>query len=341
MKRHGVRISWVVVVAILFCFVASSVHSAEKVIRLRYAVWFPPTHRLAILSDQWCKEVEKRTNGAVKITPFMGGTLANPTQVYEGILKGSFDIGGSALAYNTGRFPLTEVLDLPLGYRDARQGALLHNAYLKKFKPYLKEFDEVKLFYLFPPGAGLIHTKKVVKNLEEIKGMRIRASGLNAKSVEALGAIPVTITIPETYDALQRGIVDGLLMHTEVLQTFRLGELAKCTIKDHGISNGPAQYVMMNKKKWESLPKSVQQVIDQLNEEYLEKTVKALMDMDDEVYVYLKKMGNTVVIVSKEEQAKTAAKMKPVFDEYVQRVKAKGLPGDEALKFCLDFLKTH
>jgi TRAP-type C4-dicarboxylate transport system substrate-binding protein len=319
----------------------SSLHAAEKVTRLRYAVWFPAPHKLSILIDQWCKDVEKRTDGAVKITPFFGGTLANPTQVYEGVLKGSFDIGTSALAYNTGRFPLTEVLDLPLGYRDARQGLMLHNAFLKKFKPYLKEFDEVKLFFLYCPGAGLIHTKKVVSGLEDIKGMRIRASGLNAKSVEALGAVPVTITIPETYDALQRGIVDGLLMHTEVLQTFRLGELSKCTIKDFGMANGPAQFVAMNKKKWESLPKSVQQTIEQLNEEYLEKVAKVHLDLDAEVYEYLKKLGNTVVTVSKEDQAKTAAKMKPVFDEYVQRVKAKGLPADEALKFCLDYLKTH
>lgn len=341
MKRFAVKVSCVVCVTLLFCLVFSPLYSAEKVTRLRYAVWFPATHPLTALIGQWCKDVEKRTNGEIKITPFPGGTLANPTQVYEGVLKGTFDIGTSALAYSTGRFPLTEVLDLPLGYRDARQGLYLHNAFLKKFKPYLKEFDEVKLFFLYCPGAGLIHTKKVVAGLEEIKGMRIRASGLNAKSVEALGAIPVTITIPETYDGLQRGIIDGLLMHTEVLQSFRLGELAKCTIKDHGMSNGPAQFVAMNKKKWESLSKSAQQAIEQVNEEYLEKIAKVHMDMDEEVYRYLKKLGNTVVEVSKEEQAKTAAKMKPVFDEYVQRVKAKGLPADEALKFCLDYLKTH
>ena len=341
MKRHAVRVSCVVATALLFCLLSSALHSAEKVTRLRYALWFPAPHPLSILFDQWCKDAEKSTSGAVKITPFFGGTLANPTQVYEGVLKGSFDMGTSALAYNTGRFPLSEVLDLPLGYRDARQGLLLHNAFLKQFKPHLKEFDEVKLFYLYCPGAGLIHTKKVVSGLEEIKGMRIRASGLNAKSVEALGAVPVTITIPETYDALQRGIVDGLLMHTEVLQTFRLGELAKCTIRDHGMANGPAQFVAMNKKKWESLPRNVQKNIEQLNEEYLEKIAKVHMDLDAGVYEYLKKLGNTVVTVSKEEEAKTAAKMKPVFDEYVQRVKAKGLPAEEALKFCLDYLKTH
>lgn len=341
MKRYTVKVLCAAATIALFCLLSSSLYSAEKVTRLRYAVWFPTTHPMTALIDQWCKDVEKRTNGAVKITSFPGGTLANPTQVYEGVLKGTFDIGTSALAYSTGRFPLTEVLDLPLGYRDARQGLYLHNAFLKKFKPFLKEFDEVKLFYLYTPGPGLIHTKKIVSGLEQIKGMRIRGSGLNAKSIEALGAIPVTITLPETYDALQRGIVDGLLMHTEVLKSFRYYEHAKCTIKDFGMTNCPAQFVAMNKNKWESLPKNVQQIIEQINEEYLEKTAKLHMDMDEEVYAFLKKHGHTVVAVSKEEQAKTAVKMKPVFDEYVKRVKAKGLPAEEALKFCLDYLKAH
>jgi TRAP-type C4-dicarboxylate transport system substrate-binding protein len=93
MKHFTVRLSCVVCITVLFCLFGSSLYSAEKVTRLRYAVWFPATHPMTTLIGQWCKDVEKRTNGAVKITPFPGGTLANPTQVYEGVLKGSFDIG--------------------------------------------------------------------------------------------------------------------------------------------------------------------------------------------------------------------------------------------------------
>jgi TRAP-type C4-dicarboxylate transport system substrate-binding protein len=341
MKSNGKKMSRLIVAFGLTFLLPTLLYGAEKQIKLRYAVWFPPTHFVGVLCNEWCEELGKRTEGQVKATAFMGGTLASPTQVYESMLDGAFDIGTSALAYNTGRFPLSEVLDLPLGYKDVVQGAKLHNAFVKKFKPYLSEFDEMKLFYLMPPGAGLIHTKKVLSGLDEIKGMRIRASGLNAKSVECLGAIPVTITIPETYDALRKGIVDGLLMHTEVLETFRLGEIIKCTIEDHGMSNGPAQWYGMNKKKWESLPKNIQKIIDELNREWLPKTIKAHKEANEKAYVYLKKMGNTVVIVSDEEQAKTAAKMQPVFDDYVKRMKERGLPGEEALNFCLDFLKTH
>jgi TRAP-type C4-dicarboxylate transport system substrate-binding protein len=340
MKLNIRRLTFIVAGLVLCSFISTSVYSAETV-RLRYAMWMAPTHKMSVTVDQWCKEVEKRTDGRVKVTPYFGGTLAAPQLVYDGLLKGAFDIGQTALAYNTGRFPFSEILDYPLGYRDAIQATALDNAFMAKFKPQLKEFQDVKMLYFFTPGATLIHTRKVISSVNDIKGMRIKGSGLNLKALETLGAIPSTVTMADTYDALQKGMLDGMLQFTEGLQTFRFNEYLKCTVLDHGISTAPVQYVAMNKKKWESLPKDVQQIIEKINEEWAEKTVQELVTMDKEAIEFLKKHGHTFVTVSKEDQAKTAEKMKPVLDLYVQAVKAKGLPGDEALKFCLDFLKTH
>ncbi len=340
MRLNIGRLTFIVASLVLCAFISTSVYSAD-VIKLRYAMWMPPTHKMSVTVDQWCKEVEKRTDGRVKITPYFGGTLAAPQLVYDGLLKGAFDIGQTALAYNTGRFPFSEILDYPLGYRDARQATALDEAFVAKFKPHLKEFEDVKMLYFFSPGATLIHTRKVISSINDIKGMRIKGSGLNLKALELLGAIPSTVTFPETYDALQKGMLDGALTYTEALQTFRFGEFLKCTVLDHGISTAPVQYVAMNKKKWESLPKDVQGIIEKINREWTEKTVNVLMNIDKEAYEWAEKQGIKIVKVSKEDQAKTAEKMKPVLDLYVQAMKAKGLPGDEALKFCLDFLKTH
>jgi TRAP-type C4-dicarboxylate transport system substrate-binding protein len=340
MRLKALRFSCAVAGLLLSAFISTAAYSAD-VIKLRYAMWMPPTHKMSVVVDQWCKEVEKRTEGRVKITPYFGGTLAAPQLVYDGLLKEAFDLGQTALAYNTGRFPFSEILDYPLGYRDARQATALDTAFTAKFKPQLKEFEDVKMLYFFAPGATLIHTRKVISSVEDIKGMRIKGSGLNLKALEALGAVPSTVTMAETYDALQKGMLDGVLQFTETLQTFRFGEVLKCTVTDHGISTAPVQYVAMNKKKWESLPKDIQLIIEKINEEWIQKTVDELMVMDKEAYEFLKKQGHTIVAVSKEQEAKTAEKMKPVLDLYVQAMKAKNLPGDEALKFCLDFLKSH
>lgn len=172
---------------------------AQEVITLRYAHFMPPPTAQAINSDQWCKEVEKRTNGKVKITFYPGSTLMPAPQTYDSVVKGIADIGWSIMSYTRGKFPLTEVIDLPLGYKSGYVATKLINAYYDKFKP--KEFDETKVLYLHAHGPGILTTKKPVYKLEDLKGMKIRSTGLSAKIVQALGAAPVGMPITETYDA--------------------------------------------------------------------------------------------------------------------------------------------
>jgi TRAP-type C4-dicarboxylate transport system substrate-binding protein len=329
-------------VAVLLCFFffcAPVAHGAAPVIKLRYASWFAPTHKNSILVEQWCREVEKRTNGRVKITLFAGGTLSPAPQVYDSLVKGAFDIGTSLFTYSTGRFTLSEVLDLPLGYTSGYQATNLANAYWKKFKP--KEFDDVQIMYLHAHGPCYLHTKKPIARLEEVKGLRIKTTGLSEKIVAAIGGTPVTIPITETYDALQKGIADGMYHNLEVLKTFRFGELLKCTILDNGISNTTTSFVAMNKQKWNSLPEDIKKIIEQINEEWMVKQAKLYFELDKMGEDYLLKSGSKIVKVSKAEQTKSAEKMKGILDAYVEKAKVKGLPGDQALNFCLDYIKTN
>lgn len=337
------KLNKLVLVIILFvaCLMLSSarLYSANEVIKLRYADWFAPTHVHAILISQWCQEVEKRTNGKVKISHFPGGVLSPPNQVYDGVVKGVFDIGTAPCSYTTGRFPLTEVIDLPLGYASGYQATKMANEFYKRFKP--KEWENVKVFYIHAHGPCFVHTKKQTTKLDEINGLRIKASGLSSKIIQALGGIPVTMPITETYDALKRGLADGILLQNEVLKTFRFGEVLKTTFINRGMSNTTALFVAMNKQKWNSLPKDVQQTIEKINDEWVEKTAKAYIELDNEGERYIITAGNTIVKATKEEEMETARKMKPILNEYVQKMEAKGLPGKEALKFCLDYLKAH
>ena len=94
---------------------AAPVFSAESVIRLKYANFSPPAHGLAVLSDQWCKELEKRTNGRVKTAFFPAGTLVSANDTYNAVVKDIVDIGFSIMSYTPGRMPLSEVIVLPLG----------------------------------------------------------------------------------------------------------------------------------------------------------------------------------------------------------------------------------
>lgn len=310
-----------------------------QTVELTYSIFFPATHGHTLLATEWAKEVEKRTNGAVKINMFPGGTLTPPDQCYDGVVKGISDIGMSVLSYTRGRFPLTEVIDLPLGYTSGHQATKLCNAYYDQFKP--KELDDVKIMYMHAHGPGILHTKKPVRTLEELKGLKIRCTGTSTKVVAALGATPVAMPQNEAYEALQKGVVDGLVSPIETLKGWKFGEVVKNTTQNLGSSYSIAFFVGMNKKKWDALPKDVQATIETINKEWIEKTAKAWDELDKDGTEFARSKGNEIIPLSKEEDERWAKQVQPVLAEYLAAMKAKNLQGEEALKFCQEWLSKN
>jgi TRAP-type C4-dicarboxylate transport system substrate-binding protein len=326
-------------VAVFFLSSAIPASAQEKVVKLRYSNFFPPVHPISKLAEEWIKEVEKRTNGRVKVSYFPGNTLAPPGQAYDAVVKGIADMAQNLLAYSPGRLPLSEVLQQPLGYASGYQGTKLANEYYKKFKP--KEFDDVKVMYLHGVAPGTFHTKKEIKSFDDIKGLRIKANAENAEIVKMLGGAPVTMPITETYDALQKGLAEGILLPNEALKGWRFAEVVKSSLDSNAVSYLTSMYVIMNKNKWNQISKEDQATIEKINEEWIEKQGNLWNKLDKEGKEYAIQKGVKFVKVSKDEEAKVAAKMRPILDEYVKAMKSKNLPGDQALKFCLDYIKAH
>ncbi|HMK66812.1 MAG TPA: TRAP transporter substrate-binding protein, partial [Thermodesulfobacteriota bacterium] len=291
------------------------------------------------LATEWAKDVEKATQGRVKVSMFPGNTLTPPMQAYDNTVKGVVDVAGCLLAYAPGRLPLSEVLQLPLGYKNGYQSSKLANAYYKKFKP--KEFDDVKVMYLHGAAPGFIMTKKQIKSTDDIKGLRIKSNAENNDIVKNLGAAPVTMPVSETYDALSRGVIDGCLFPIEALQGFKIGEVVKTVLENYGMSYMTSMYVIMNKAKWNMITPADQAAIEKINDEYNEKTAKLWVELDNKAKEFAQGKGVTFLTIPQKEQAQTAEKMKPILEGYVKMAKSKGLPGDEALKFCQEFLKVH
>lgn len=313
--------------------------SADKVISLRFAHFMPPTSDQVALAKEWAAEVEKRTSGRVKVTVYPGSTLMPVAQTYDGITKGIADIGYGIFTYHRGRFPLTEVLDLPLGYKSGYFVTKLANEYFKKFNP--KELDDVKVFWLDGHGPGFFHTRKPVAKLEDLKGMKIRSGGLQSKIALALGAAPVSIPVTDAYDALSKGVAEGIMLPDEGIMTWSLGEVVKYHTRNWGTTYTATFYTVMNKQKWNSLPKDIQQIIEKLNEEWIERAAIMWQDRDDRMRGTLAKQGNKFIELTKEEDARWAALIKPILADYVKMTKEKGLPGDHALQFCQDYLKKY
>jgi len=338
MKKLLGSVVLLVAFALLLSLVATS-HAQQKVITLRYSNYHAAVNPNSKICEDWSREVEEATNGRVKIKYYPGGTLTPPAQTYDSVIKGIIDIGFSMAAYTRGRFPLTEVIDLPLGYKSAYQSNMLINAFYKKFKP--KEWDGVKVMYLqTSPPMRLFLKNKAVNKLEDLKGMKIRATGTAVRFIELLGAAPVGMPITDCYDALSKGVVEGIGTVFEVLGAFKIAEVVSYGV-DYSATYTTAGFVVMNKQKWESISPQDQKAIEKLNEKYAEKQAKLWDVLDEEGKNIFLQKGGKVIKLAPEEDARWTKAVAPVIDEYIKAMKAKGLPGDEAVKFCKDWLKAH
>ncbi len=305
---------------------------AADPIKLTYSNFFPPTHIQSKLAEAWCKEVEKRTGGRVKVEYFPGQTLTKARQVYDGVVQGMSDLGLCLFAYTRGRFPLMEVVDLPLGYPNGKVATKVANAVAEKFKP--KELDDVAVMYLHAHGPGLLHTKdKPVKTMADLKGLKIRSHGTSAKVVKALGGTPVAMPMPELYQALQRGVVDGALYPVEVNKGWKMAEVVKYMTVDKPIAYTSTFFVVMNKGKWAALPADIKKIIKKINAEWVVKHGEAWDTSDAKGKAYFLEKGGKIIQLSPAEGEKWKKAIKPVLGDYVKEAAKKGVPAAEALKF--------
>jgi TRAP-type C4-dicarboxylate transport system substrate-binding protein len=322
------------------CVFAAAGFSQDQAINIRFATFFPPSHGNAKIIDEWGAEIVKRTEGRVKVTHYTGGTLSPAPQSYDAVVQGIADATNTVLGYTMGKFPLSEVLDYPLGYAQGGVVATnLANEYFKKFKP--QEFDQVKVIYLHGHGQGLFHSKKPVRKLEDMKGMKVRTFGPNAEFMTLLGAIPVAMPMGEAYDALSKGVADSILCPYEALEGWKFGEVLKYSTEDLLTAYSATFIMAMNKDKWASISPKDQQIIEKINSEFVKKQSEVWDKIRDSGKAFILKRGNEIIKLSKQEQERWEKAAEPVYGKYVEKMKEKGLPGAEVLKFCRDYLKKN
>ncbi len=314
MKRL-VLITLIFISLILTAPMVAFSHAHAKTINLTYSIFFPPTHGQCQAGISWAKEIEKRTNGKVKITVFPGGTLTKAHQCYDGVVKGISDLGMSCFAYTRGRFPEMEAVDLPLGYPNGQVATRVANEFYKKIKP--KELDNVKVLYLHAHGPGLLHTKKPVRTLEDFNKMKIRSTGLSAKLVKALGGIPVAMPQGSTYESLQKGVVEGTFGPIEVLKGWRQAEVVNFTTDCYSVGYTTSMFVVMNLNKWNKLPKEIQKIMDKVSNEWIDVHGKKWDAVDKNGRDYTLSLGNEIITLSEQESARWKKAVRPIIDEYI------------------------
>jgi TRAP-type C4-dicarboxylate transport system substrate-binding protein len=295
---------------------AFSVGQAAEVTRLKFSNFFPVNYKWSVVSQQFCDEIKKQTNGRVEITHYPGGTLTSAPKMFNGVVQGISDLGLTTIIYNKGRFPFAEAQDIPQGFPSGWVGSHVVSDTYAKFRP--KEWNDVHVLSLFACGPWMFHSlKKPLRTLEDMRGMKMRTAGRQAETLKALGGIPVPLEQADVYEALRRGVLDGVVNPAQILDGWKFGELIKySTAARKVIGNSGVFYLVMNKQKWEKLPGDIKAIFDKVSLEFHEKYAIVSNEMDIDGVAFLKKHGGQVIYLSDAEAKRWGEATAPVVKAY-------------------------
>ena len=319
--------------------------SSAKTVTLRFSHQNPATGLSSInCVDPWLDKIEEVTGDKVKIQRYYGQTLSKGKDMWNAVKMGITDIGWCFHGYWPGMTPLSDVISLPaLPFKTAEEGsAALWNLY-QQFPEIQKEYKDVKvlLFYTSEPYT-LITVDKPVKTIEELKGMKIRMSGgPPTDMVKALGGTPMLIPMPDNYISLQKGVIDGMGAPWEAINVWRFYEV----VNYYTEVPFPAVYfsISMNKRKWDSLSKEVQDAIMSVSGEFGSKYWgKNFFDkMKDEGINKVKDQGhgdNIISLTDEERERWIKVGGEPIWDAWVKKMEKSGHKNAHKM---LDFLLNY
>jgi TRAP-type C4-dicarboxylate transport system substrate-binding protein len=290
---------------------------------------FPPAKTFpCIQMEHWKAEVEKRTGGELAIQTFPGSTLLGAKNMLRGVQTGQADIGCISLPYYPGVFPAMSALNLPVAFTSTTVASLTMWDLYQKYQP--AEFADVKVLTMFTSAPSNIMSKTPVKSLADLSGLELRASGSILNILGALGAQGVGMPMSQTPEALQKGVVKGLVSSFDVLKDFNFAEICRYET----ITNMPVYpfAVIMNKARWEALPEDVKKTLKELGREqaqwtgaYLDQHIKDSLAWSREQY-----QVEVFTLTDAEQQAITT-KSSGLVDEWKAEAAKAGLNADAVL----------
>ena len=295
-----------------------------------------------LVLDVWADKVEADSNGRIKVERYPSMQLGGkPPELMGQVQDGVADIVWTVVGYTPGRFPSTEVFELPFMMTNARA---VSRAYWQMFEKQMKdtEFRDVHILGTWVHGPGMIHTNRPVNTPADMEGLKIRGGSRSVNSLlTKLGATPVGMPVPAVSEGLSKGVIDGTTIPWEVTAALKVPEL----VKNHTEFSGAALYTLtfvlaMNKDKYESMPADLQAVIDKNSgEEFSVFAGGTQADADGPARAKAVALGNNIITLDAAATEEWRALSQPIYDEWVADMDKRGIDGqaliDEA-KMLID-----
>lgn len=319
---------------------------AQAAVTLKLHHFLPPvSNGQAKMLGPWAKKVEEDSKGRIKIDIYpsmqLGGT---PPQLYDQVRDGVVDIVWTLPGSTPGRFPTTEVMELPFigaekGIINAKAGQEIADKFLKD------EVKDIKLLSYWAHDAGHIHANKPIRTMDDLKGVKLRnPTRLAGEALKALGATSVGMPIPQVPESLAQKVIDGAVVPWEVVPAIKVQELVKfhTEIKGAPTLYAASFFLAMNKAKYDSLPGDLKEVIDKNSGMAFAERAGNMWDTEAvNVRETVVKRGNTIIQLADDEKQRWIKATEPVYGAWIEQMKGKGVDGGKLVEAAREAVAKH
>lgn len=315
-------------------------------VTLKLHQFLPPVATVpAKILKPWAERVEAASDGRIKIDHFDAMSLGGkPPELVDQAIDGVADIIMTVVGYTPGRYPKTEVFELPFMMTSPVATSM---AFQELVETELQdgEYADVKVLGAWVHGPGVIHSDKPINTVEDLEGVKMRGpTRVINDMLNELGAVPVGMPLPAIPEALSKGVVNGTVIPWEVTPAIRVAEL----VSNHTEFSGDeaiytATIVMvMNKDKYESLPDDLKAVIDaESGMKLAEFASQVMWDADQPARDIAVKRGNNIIELPAEEVARFKEKALPVTERWIADMDKKGIDGEALIEQAKALIKKH
>lgn len=296
--------------------------------------------------EPWAKQVEENSGGKVKIEIYPAMSLGGrPPELVGQARDGVVDLIWTVNGYTPGLFPRTEVMELPFVYVNDPVAANL--ALYDMFEDDLKEeYKGLEVMFLHVHAGQAIHMRdKEVRKPEDLEGMKMRIpTRTGAWIIEALGAAPAAMPVPELPQALSKGVVDGAFIPWEIIPPLKIQDQTQYQIEGADMARfGTTTFqVSMNKDRWDSLPDDIKKAFkDASGPEWWAEVGEIWRNSDDFGIKIAVDAGNEHIVLTEEETDAFREKLEPVVDRWVEEVSAQGIDGASLVEKARTLIDQH
>ncbi|WP_321462967.1 TRAP transporter substrate-binding protein [uncultured Vibrio sp.] len=314
-----------------------NVYAAEFNLRMSHP--WPATSAINQGLTEWAQSIENASEDRINVDIYPSQTLTKSAKSYEAVIHNIADITATVQGYTANRFPLSQIVELPGVVQTAAQGSCIIQK-LYDEGDIKQEYSDTHVLFMYTNGPGHIHMKDgQVIQPQDLQGKRVRQpTAIVGQLLKNLGAQPTGIPAPNAYEALEKGVLEGVAISWDGAKVFRLGEIAPYHTELNLYSL--SFVVTMNKNVYQRLPADLQSIIDKHSgNEWSQHMARVFDRLDQEAINEAKQRNDQVVALNEDIKEVWQPELKKVTTQYLDELESKGLPAKQVYQRIQDIQK--